>query len=140
MREYFWHIEHVNDQDRYTNIIRTRILKLIILLFFLNPAVMTTGILLLHLRPDWAVFSAVGKNLNIVLTAFYLLFVFTSCALLYTHLFLHIYFNVHIKIQMEFLIEYFKGIHGELHKSSIYVNNVHDSLIDGIKQHAKILR
>lgn len=136
----FWRIKHVSERVRNGAFNRIRTAKLMIFVFFVNPVVMTTGILILHLRPDWAVFPSRDSNLHAILTLFYLVFVFSSCALLYTHLLLHVYFHLHIKLQMEFLIEYFKAIPGDKRKTVNCMQDVSNLLIVGIKQHAKLLK
>lgn len=142
MLEDFWHIERENAGENYNKLSRKRIAKFIVTLLVINPMVMTTGVIVLHLRTDWSIFSSVDKKLHMVLTVFYVFFVVTACALLYTHLLLHIYLNMHIKIQMEFLADYFLAIPGLTNESNnnSHWNNVEFYLINGIKQHAKLLK
>lgn len=140
MEKDFWQVENVSYGTKHESLQHMRFGRASVLyLMFLLPAtplvVITFGLL-----PTWQVTAFIDIKLYIVLNICFTLYnvgcVLSTC----THLLMFFYYNAHLKMQMNLLVEYF-------HSTSVILRNEEDDLLDvyevmieGIKQHRKLLR
>lgn len=132
-----WYLQNPTLHGREIIENKTRYVKIILLLLILNPLCLAPGIVLFGITPDWSIYPTEVPSRRAIMYAFYVLFMLTSCVVLYAHLFVCIYLSVYGKIQMELLTQYFQDV-----SSQFYTNrgDVHDLLVRGIKKHEKVLR
>lgn len=142
MERETWYIANVPRYNK--DIIKNKILhaKLIVFVFVLNPAILVSGIIKLHLHLDWVLFSSSNSSVRAVLTMLHLIYVVISCGVIYSQILIHVYLNIYVKTQMEALTMYFEDL-------SLYIPSVvngikmiyvYDKLIKGVRQHSHLLR
>lgn len=145
IENYKWHVTNIDKSEAYNIGRRKCYVKIILFLFILNPLIVLPGIVILHIRPYWIIFPCDDWNTHAVLTTIYLLFVISSCGVVYSHVLLHVYFSMCVKIQMELLTDYFRKQCTLIGRSDIFSEkcitqqDVHNWLVNGIIRHSDLL-
>lgn len=138
MEKNVWYAKNVPEYKRDEIKNKTKCAKFVLLLCILNPIITIPTIFSRSLQPDWLFCSTANKTLQILLQVLYVLHVVSAYGVVYTHLFIHVYFNLYLNIQMNLLSMYFKLISANNDNMST-LQNVHNYLIKGIREHTNLL-
>lgn len=139
MEKDVWYVRNVPEYNKEK--IRDKIIwaKFVLCLCILNPIIVIPSILTLHLQPEWIFFSSANKTVRVLLQVLYILHVVSSYGVVYSHLLIHVYFNLYFKILMHSLSLYIALIPADSDDLT-KLQNVHNSLMEGVRKHRKLMR